>query len=212
MSKKKLSKVIILGDSAYLIPHSASARPPSSTRMPPLTQLRRSKIPAIIQGHRRCWLHGERGHRGREGNQPRGENAITKIWDTAGQEKFRSLGGAFYRGADCCVLVYDISNKRVTIVLGSPSTTSKLGSPSSSTKARPRNPRSSPSSWWETRSIAKSSDKWRNLRFKTSWPSTRRSSTWPPAPRTEKAWRLPSRRSHWPQLRTSRRRCRCLDM
>ena len=35
-----------------------------------------------------------------------------EIWDTAGQEKFRSLGGAFYRGADCCVLVYDITNKR----------------------------------------------------------------------------------------------------
>ena len=38
---------------------------------------------------------------------------LTQIWDTAGQEKFRSLGGAFYRGADCCVLVYDITNKKV---------------------------------------------------------------------------------------------------
>lgn len=37
-----------------------------------------------------------------------------QIWDTAGQEKFRSLGGAFYRGADCCVLVYDITNKKVS--------------------------------------------------------------------------------------------------
>lgn len=35
-----------------------------------------------------------------------------QIWDTAGQEKFRSLGGAFYRGADCCVLVYDITSKK----------------------------------------------------------------------------------------------------
>ena len=33
-----------------------------------------------------------------------------QIWDTAGQERFQSLGSAFYRGADCCVLVYDISN------------------------------------------------------------------------------------------------------
>lgn len=51
-----------------------------------------------------------------------------KIWDTAGQERFqyvlrvlfflkitllniyfRSLGVAFYRGADCCVLVYDVN-------------------------------------------------------------------------------------------------------
>ena len=31
-----------------------------------------------------------------------------QMWDTAGQEKFRSLGGAFYRGADCCVLVYRV--------------------------------------------------------------------------------------------------------
>lgn len=32
-----------------------------------------------------------------------------KIWDTAGQERFQSLGVAFYRGADCCVLVYDVN-------------------------------------------------------------------------------------------------------
>ncbi|KAA8912912.1 ras-like protein Rab7 [Sphaerosporella brunnea] len=32
------------------------------------------------------------------------------IWDTAGQERFQSLGVAFYRGADCCVLVYDVNN------------------------------------------------------------------------------------------------------
>mmetsp|Transcript_58546 Transcript_58546/g.92970 ORF Transcript_58546/g.92970 Transcript_58546/m.92970 type:complete len:152 (+) Transcript_58546:2-457(+) len=32
-----------------------------------------------------------------------------QIWDTAGQERFQSLGVAFYRGADCCVLVYDIT-------------------------------------------------------------------------------------------------------
>jgi Ras-related protein Rab-7A len=35
-----------------------------------------------------------------------------QIWDTAGQERFQSLGAAFYRGADCCVLVYDITNKK----------------------------------------------------------------------------------------------------
>ena len=35
-----------------------------------------------------------------------------QIWDTAGQEKFQSLGYAFYRGADCCILTYDITNKK----------------------------------------------------------------------------------------------------
>jgi len=36
-----------------------------------------------------------------------------QIWDTAGQERFQSLGVAFYRGADCCVLVFDV-NRSVT--------------------------------------------------------------------------------------------------
>ena len=35
-----------------------------------------------------------------------------QIWDTAGQERFQSLGYAFYRGADCCCLVYDITNPK----------------------------------------------------------------------------------------------------
>lgn len=33
----------------------------------------------------------------------------SQIWDTAGQERFQSLGVSFYRGADCCVLVYDVN-------------------------------------------------------------------------------------------------------
>eukprot|EP00696_Hemimastix_kukwesjijk_P014351 gnl/Hemi2/28338_TR9362_c0_g1_i1.p2 gnl/Hemi2/28338_TR9362_c0_g1~~gnl/Hemi2/28338_TR9362_c0_g1_i1.p2 ORF type:complete len:212 (-),score=76.63 gnl/Hemi2/28338_TR9362_c0_g1_i1:127-762(-) len=33
-----------------------------------------------------------------------------QIWDTAGQERFQSLGVAFYRGADCCVLCFDVTN------------------------------------------------------------------------------------------------------
>jgi len=33
-----------------------------------------------------------------------------QIWDTAGQERFQSLGVAFYRGADCCVLTYDVTD------------------------------------------------------------------------------------------------------
>ncbi|CAO3695277.1 unnamed protein product [Rhizopus stolonifer] len=35
---------------------------------------------------------------------------MIQIWDTAGQERFQSLGVAYYRGADACVLVYDVNN------------------------------------------------------------------------------------------------------
>ena len=35
-----------------------------------------------------------------------------QIWDTAGQERFQSLGRAFYRGAEACVLVFDITNDK----------------------------------------------------------------------------------------------------
>ncbi|KAK2712696.1 hypothetical protein QYM36_011397 [Artemia franciscana] len=33
-----------------------------------------------------------------------------QIWDTAGKKRFRSLGVAFYRAADCCVLVFDVTS------------------------------------------------------------------------------------------------------
>ena len=85
MSKKKLSKVIILGDSAYLVAYSESAKRPSSTRTPAPTQLRRSEISTILQGHRRGRFHGEGGRSRREGHQPRGTPARSQIWDTAGQ-------------------------------------------------------------------------------------------------------------------------------
>jgi len=32
-----------------------------------------------------------------------------KCRDTAGQERFQSLGQAFYRGADICILVFDLT-------------------------------------------------------------------------------------------------------
>ena len=34
-----------------------------------------------------------------------------QIWDTAGQEQYQSLGYTFYRGADCCALCFDLTNK-----------------------------------------------------------------------------------------------------
>jgi len=38
--------------------------------------------------------------------------ATLQIWDTAGQERFQSLGVAFYRGADACLLVYDVTDPK----------------------------------------------------------------------------------------------------
>ena len=40
-----------------------------------------------------------------------GSLVSVKIFDTAGQEKFRSLGRQYYKNADGCLLVYDITNK-----------------------------------------------------------------------------------------------------
>ena len=34
-----------------------------------------------------------------------------EIWDTAGQEQYRSLAKVFYRNSDVCILVYDITRK-----------------------------------------------------------------------------------------------------
>lgn len=39
-------------------------------------------------------------------------SSCIQLWDTAGQERFQSLGVAFYRGADCCVLVYDVNSAK----------------------------------------------------------------------------------------------------
>lgn len=33
-----------------------------------------------------------------------------QCWDTAGQEQFNSLGFAFYRGSNACILVYDVAD------------------------------------------------------------------------------------------------------
>jgi Ras-related protein Rab-7A len=42
-----------------------------------------------------------------------GDRKVTlQIWDTAGQERFQSLGPGFYRGADACILVYDLTDNK----------------------------------------------------------------------------------------------------
>ena len=40
-----------------------------------------------------------------------GTIANVQILDTAGSEKYRSLASSYYRKADCCLLVYDITEK-----------------------------------------------------------------------------------------------------
>ena len=43
--------------------------------------------------------------------QVKGKSVKLKIYDTAGQERFRSLTANFYKGSDGIILVYDITNK-----------------------------------------------------------------------------------------------------
>jgi len=40
-----------------------------------------------------------------------GKQIKLQIWDTAGQEKYQSVCIGFYRGADACILVYDVTDK-----------------------------------------------------------------------------------------------------
>ena len=40
------------------------------------------------------------------------KSVTLQIWDTAGQERYQSLGRAFYRGAEACILVFDITYKQ----------------------------------------------------------------------------------------------------
>ncbi|XP_078103949.1 ras-related protein rab7 isoform X2 [Sander vitreus] len=40
------------------------------------------------------------------------EDTVTlQIWDTAGTERFQSLGTPLYRGAHCCMLVFDVTSR-----------------------------------------------------------------------------------------------------
>lgn len=46
----------------------------------------------------------------------KGTNIRFNIWDTAGQEKYRSLASLYYRGVDCAIIVYDVTS-RVRVAL-----------------------------------------------------------------------------------------------
>uniref|UniRef100_A0A3P8U6A6 Ras-related protein Rab-7b n=1 Tax=Amphiprion percula TaxID=161767 RepID=A0A3P8U6A6_AMPPE len=39
------------------------------------------------------------------------DTVTLQIWDTAGTERFQSLGPLLYRGAHCCMLVFDVTSK-----------------------------------------------------------------------------------------------------
>jgi small GTP-binding protein len=46
----------------------------------------------------------------KEFDYPDGRKCTLQIWDTAGQEKFRSLSGHYLRNTDGVILLYDITN------------------------------------------------------------------------------------------------------
>ena len=41
-----------------------------------------------------------------------GNNIKMLIWDTPNAETFLSMGASFYRNSDCCVLVFDLTNRK----------------------------------------------------------------------------------------------------
>ncbi|XP_028302000.1 ras-related protein rab7 [Gouania willdenowi] len=38
------------------------------------------------------------------------QSVTLQMWDTAGMERFQSLGPPLYRGAHCCILVFDVTS------------------------------------------------------------------------------------------------------
>ena len=43
----------------------------------------------------------------------KGQTVPLQIWDTAGQEKYRSMAKIFYRDAKAIIMVYDITNENI---------------------------------------------------------------------------------------------------
>ena len=44
-------------------------------------------------------------------------NVRVQIWDTAGQEAFRSITRSYYKSSTCAFIVYEITNKKPLIML-----------------------------------------------------------------------------------------------
>ncbi len=40
------------------------------------------------------------------------QNIKLQLWDTAGNEKFHSIGTSFYRNTDICIMVFDVTNNK----------------------------------------------------------------------------------------------------
>ena len=40
-----------------------------------------------------------------------GQVVKLQLWDTAGQERYRSVTRSYYRGAHCCLIVYDVTRR-----------------------------------------------------------------------------------------------------
>ena len=49
--------------------------------------------------------------------QLHGKEVQVQMWDTAGQERYNALSRLYYRDADCCMLVYDVNLRRVSVRL-----------------------------------------------------------------------------------------------
>ncbi|RZB88501.1 Ras-related protein Rab7 isoform A [Glycine soja] len=115
LRRRTLLKVIVLGDSGYVL----SIFPAT----PPFSKPEKSDSFIAIARVGKTSLMNQYVHKkfSQQYKATIGADFVTKelqiddrlvtlqIWDTAGQERFQSLGVAFYRGADCCVLVYDVN-------------------------------------------------------------------------------------------------------
>eukprot|EP01084_Bolivina_argentea_P069463 126390_1 len=40
------------------------------------------------------------------------QTVLLQMWDTCGQERFQSLGVAYYRGVDTALIIYDVTNRK----------------------------------------------------------------------------------------------------
>ena len=89
------------------------AKPPGTPGLCSHARLRRRRPPPrhwLLRSCTPCAAPAPPAHR--PTSLPSLSPAPAQIWDTAGQERFQSLGVAFYRGADCCVLVYDVNSSK----------------------------------------------------------------------------------------------------
>lgn len=91
-TKIKLIKIILLGDSGT-----------------GKTSLMNRYISNKFTHHYRATIGADFSTKELEVNN---KKCILQIWDTAGQERFNSLSEMFYRGADGCVLVFDVTSRK----------------------------------------------------------------------------------------------------